>query len=496
VIHKRLRITNSHRHNQNSEVTVAPSKPFSELDAFMDKQRDGDSGYASAAVAQKEERNRQIVESLRRTMQLFAAQWVPAVMQDTLVGTTQHEEVFRKHWRASRRDMLKVINRTSYRSVLTLYLFGQIPVPSGISEEEEMDGISGVVCTQTALLQLQQLRERLRSYSFNGSGVSAWSDGVTSSAASTTLTQAILDLESRAYWAAVTWDTSSSMTLNIRSSLTSGLKGACLEPAWRLARGFLVGSFHARSEEWRKTGFELSDDIASQIISATAVCRVYTWKTIASVKEALREGVEENDVLFAWNAFLDALDVFKTTIYPLLNVCEKRLHFLEQVQRLNWYEVVLHYHLGILFLADTVEAADRLDLLSQLTEARLDAEQQSFNALKFGLHSKYPIYGYLEKSSHELDVDSISCFTGQPTSTSFVAIDPYPQHVVALVRLMKKDISRKFQQGNIKHEVYYYLSSTLLKALEQLPQSSRMVQSALEDLQESLQSDAVSVGGA
>ncbi|TVY13995.1 hypothetical protein LARI1_G009123, partial [Lachnellula arida] len=461
-----------------SDIFIAPLKLFGELDACMDKQIDGNLGCAFAALEKRAERRDQIEQSLRRATQSFAAQWLPAVIQRTVGGSFQYEEVVRERWRVSRRDMLKVINRTSYQSVLALYLFGQTPVPSGISEEEETDGLGGVVCTQTALLQLQQLRERPRSCQFNGSGVSGWSDAATGSVTSPNLTQVFLDLESRAYWAAVMWDTTSSVTLNIRSSLTSGLKGACLEPAWRLARGFLVGSFHAKSENWRKKGFEVSDEIAPQIISAAAVGRLYTWRTIASMKEALREGVEESDVLFAWDAFLDALGVFKTTIHPLLSTCERRLHFLGLVERLNWYEVVSHYHLGILILADALEAANRLDLLSQLTETRLDAEQESFNVLRFGLESRYKICGPLEESSNASDVNVNPYSTGQLITTSFIAIHPYPHHVVTSVRLMKKAITRKYRQGSIKLEAYSYLSSTLLEALEQLPQSSKMVQSA------------------
>ena len=286
------------------------------------------------------------------------------------------------------------------------------------------------------------------------------------------------------------------MILNFRSSLTSVLKGACLEPAWRLAGDFLVGLFHARSEDWRKKGFEVSDEIAPQIISAAAVWGLYTWRTVASVKEALREGVEESDTLFAWNAFLGALDVFKTTVHPFLSTCERRLHFLGQLERLNWYEVVLHYHLGILVLADGVAAAHRLNLLSQLAETKLDAEQESFNVLKFGLESKYTISGPLEEPYNASDVGSTACATEQPITTSFIAIDPYPHHVLASVRLMKKAISRKYRQGSIKHEAYSHISSTFLKALEQPLQSSKMVQSAWENLQESLQLNAISAGAA
>ena len=165
------RIPDNHRNDPTSDITIAPMKLFRELDACMDKQLDDGPGYAFAALAQREERNSQIEQPLRRAMQSFAARWLPAVMQGTLGGPIQYEEVIKERWSASRREMLKVINRTSYRSVLTLYLFDQTPVPSGISEEEEMDGISSVVCTQTALLQLQQLRERLWSCKLTVQGI-------------------------------------------------------------------------------------------------------------------------------------------------------------------------------------------------------------------------------------------------------------------------------------------------------------------------------------
>jgi hypothetical protein len=42
-------------------------------------------------------------------------------------------------------------------------------------------------------------------------------------------------------------------------------------------------------------------------------------------------------------------------------------------------------------LVDAVEAAERVDLLSELTEMRLDAEREVVNALKFGLGSTLTI---------------------------------------------------------------------------------------------------------
>ena len=47
---------------------------------------------------------------------------------------------------------------------------------------------------------------------------------------------------------------------------------------------------------------------------------------------------------------------------------------------------------------------------------------------------------------------------------------------------MNKVVCREYQQGKIKYEAYSYLSSTLVKALEQLPQSSKSVQAARQYL--------------
>ena len=369
--------------------------------------------------------------------------------------------------------MLKLINRPSYRSVLGLYLFGQTSMPLGITEEEELDGISGVVCSQTAFLQVQQLRERLRSCRFNGSEVSTWSDTMTGGKTTpfSHLTEAYINLETRAYWATVTWATSDSMTLNFRSTLSSGLKSACSEPVWQLSRAFLIASFRDRSEEWRKKGFRISDDIAPQVISATSVCTIYTWQTVASLKEALREGVEEVTVKTAWKALLDAVEVFKTTIQPILANLEKQLHFLNQIDRFNWYEILLLYYVGLLILVDALEAGNRLDLLHELGEASLEAEHECFNVLRFGLETTYNI------------VSSRDGGPAKPVTVSLIAIDPYPHHVVVAVRLLNKDFRRQLLGGVIKREVYVGLVSTLGNVLDQLPQNSKAVHAARSTFQ-------------
>ncbi|KIX07963.1 uncharacterized protein Z518_02617 [Rhinocladiella mackenziei CBS 650.93] len=459
------------------DIIFRPTRLFSELDAYIGE--DWEARNLDRAVSlpgHRQERDRQIDRSLRHAIRSFAARWLHLIPSTDRVGPA-HDDIVRDIWRTSRRDMLRVVNRVSYRSVLTLFLFGLTPIPTGISEEEEMDGLTGQICVQTALQQVQRLRERQRNCQFNGAKVSPGPDALESPAPPSKLTHSYLSSESRAYWAALTFDTSASLTLNFRSSLSSGLHGVSSESPWRVLK-MGAGSFHTRTEDLRRNPFDISDDIAAEVIAAAAACKLYVWKMIAVLKEALREGDEEEKVAQAWSAFIEAVGIFKVSFRPLLNGCERRLPFLGQVERLNWYELMLHYYLGILILVDAVEAAERSDLLAQLADTRIDAEHEVFNALKFGLESTYTIHGPPGSNSDTIPDASVSA--------SFVAIDPYPHHVVACVQLMNKVVSREYKKGKIKPEAHQYLKSTLLKALEQLPQTSKSVRAARHYLHASL----------
>jgi hypothetical protein len=213
---------------------------------------------SSVAEERRQERDDQINLSLRYSIRAFAAPWLLLAPH---ISTTQVENITRDSWRRARKDMLKVINRTSYRSLLALYLLSQTPTPVDISEEEELDGISGPVCIRTALFQLQQLRARRTTCQIEEPG-----------------TLQYVDLESRVYWAAMMWDTSASLSMDSRTSLTSGLKGACAEPTWRLVQSFLVGSFKPSTKHWHSETFEWSDEAAYEMISAASICKTYIWK--------------------------------------------------------------------------------------------------------------------------------------------------------------------------------------------------------------------------
>ncbi|KZL65280.1 3-hydroxybutyryl-dehydrogenase [Colletotrichum tofieldiae] len=429
---------------------------FHTLDGYSAKETNRyDPNHECDEISDKRKKDDRINQSLRITIQAFTARWLPLILNRTNSQTDEVEEVIRKTWRAARNDMLKVLNRVSYRSVLTLFLFSQTPIPPGISEDEEEDGISGLA------------------------GV--WASTITGSISDPSCAEEYLQLENRIYWAAVIWDTSSSLVFNLRASLTSGLKGACLEPVWLLARAFLVGSFHPQTETWRTNGFQVTDETAMKILSGAAVGNIYIWKTITSLKEALREGVAEDSLLLTWRALLDAIDIYQTSIRPLLNTCEKKLHHLDQERRLCWFEVSLKYHLGILAMVDALEVAKRLDMLAQIRDLGQETESEIFNVLKFGVDSTYTIRCARERAS-EIGSDRTTQAPYQMVMTSVIAIHPLASIVVDAVALAQKTITSKHSQGKIKDEVYSYLDSMLVKALGQLTQHPQRVTLARKDL--------------
>lgn len=293
------------------------------------------------------------------------------------------------------------------------------------------------------------------------------------------MTQAVVDIENRAYWAAVVWDVVDALSSDMRTSLTSGLNGACAEPAWRLARAFLVGSFVPATKTWLENGFEVNDDSASRVIGAAWVCQVYMWKNITSVKEALREGVDEDTVLWVWGSLLESLAIFRRSIRPLLTLCEKHIHFLSQENRFGWFEAALNYCVGMMILLEALEGARRSDLVEQLVEVREEVEHEAFAVLKFGTENTFHVL----RAGQNLALDNTSPILAEPLEIAFVGLHGFPHHMVTLTQLLSGIMVQKRQEATLSEDVFAHLSSILVAALDQLPDSSKAVRCARRDLQ-------------
>ncbi|KAF4993909.1 hypothetical protein FGRMN_6156 [Fusarium graminum] len=416
-------------------------------------------------------RSRDIENSLQSTISAFAARWLP-VTSPVPNSSADHCSLVKTLWRNARRDMLRVINRPSYRSMLSLFLFALTPIPEGISEEEETDGISGQACVHAALQQIQTLRARQRNLQFSGSKVSP---SLKSQAIVTTPDSiqdpGFINAESTVYWAALTFDTSASLTLNCRSLLSSGLFGFESELPWRLVRT-CAKMFNENARQWKQGSSDMTDERANQIIAAGASWKLLGWKLTAIFKEALRDGHDESEVRKAYLAVVDSTKQFGVIYRPLLDECHKRMPFLGQQTKLRWFSLMLHYHLSILMLVDIIEATDRPDLLPDITDVSIDAENTVMNTLAFGLHNTFTL-----KRPNDDRHNGKTSFT-----VPIVSIDPYPHHAVAGVQLLRKTIERDFGIGKITEDTYQSLLETLERTLRHLPQSSKSVQAAIAKL--------------
>ncbi|KAM0518947.1 hypothetical protein ACHAPE_003937 [Trichoderma viride] len=409
--------------------------------------------------------------SLRNTIAAFAVRWLPITSSDGLDNSHRIQTI----WRQARRDMLRIVNRPSYRSMLSLFLFALTPIPMGISEDEEADGVSGQVCIHAALQMVQSLRARHRNLQFSGSKVTPSSSAIPmNSTPESADTSSFINAENIAYWAAITFDTSASLTLNCRPLLSSGLFGFESEFTWKLVRTCL-NVFNESSKSWCQGSAEMTDERANEIIAAAACWKLMGWKLAANFKEALRDGHDESEVRKALSYVSNSWKEFDATFRPFLDECYKRMQFLGQQTKLRWFSLMLHSHLSILMVLDTIEVADRYDLLADLKDASIEAENTVMNALAFGLHNTITLRRAID-TSPGLPQDSGT--TSMAFTVPLIAFDPYPHHIVASVQLMRKAIDRDYRNKTITQDLYDSLNSTLESALKHLPQSSKSIQAA------------------
>lgn len=324
---------------QQLALSVSISRLCQECDYWMKRVQGQEINLTSEAGESPGEIDidRQINYSLSCAISAFSARWLhlrelSALSEASVMDTAE------SLWREVRRDILRVINRPCYRSALTLFLFALTPIPARVSEDEENDGIPAQFCVQVALQQVLTLRALQKSLEFNGSKVTSISSPVLSNTATspTPVTRDFLGVESMIYWAAMTFDTSSSLTLNTKSLLSPGLSlGLEQEPSWRLVRT-CTNVFHEETESWRAQGIHITEERANQIIASAASWKLFVWKAAALVKEALREGREEETVQMAFDTAVDAISQYNLTYHDLLAACERRIQFFGHKTKLRW----------------------------------------------------------------------------------------------------------------------------------------------------------------
>ncbi|KAJ5675152.1 uncharacterized protein N7477_005086 [Penicillium maclennaniae] len=429
---------NSTTGNPDLSLSVSISSLCRRFDHLMKGlEKEGENDLHLPPLNQEElTKEYQIDNTLSQAIQAFSAQWLPLTFTTTSQKIRQLP-IIQGLWRDLRKSLPRSMNRPCYRSMLSLYLYAMVPVPVGIPEEEEEN--------DTSLIYPEQVRIDF------------------------------MKIENMIYWAAMTFDTSSSLTLNTTSVLSAGLLGWESEACWRLVKT-CTNIFHEQSEDWRANGVLITEETANQIIAAAQAWKLRVWKMGTILKEALREGHGEEAVYHAHTCVADVIQTFNVTYRPLLAACERRLQYLSQYTKIRWSdELMIHHNLAILITIDAVEIASRTDILEELLITRSDTEGCLLNCLKFGLSNYFTI------PKNQVGEGNVGPF-------ALVAVDPYPHHVVASVQLLWKRLVQDFNDGKVDQAAYGDMQSTLLQILELLPQTSKSVRKATEQARMALAS--------
>ncbi|KAI2790116.1 hypothetical protein POX_d05621 [Penicillium oxalicum] len=459
--------------NPRFSISVSISSLCRQFDQLMrDLEKQSSTGSRAQPPTQADlVKEWQIETTLNQAIQTFSARWLPLTFEFDAEKQAQ-TPLIQSLWRELRQNLPRSMNRPCYRSMLSLYLFAMVPVPVGIPEDEEENGVPAQVCVHAALQQVQFLRARQRSLEFNGSKVSLLSDQATPISTPEQIRSEFIHIESMIYWAAMTFDTSSALTFNTKSILSSGLLGWEAESSWRMVQT-CTNIFHEQSERWRTNGVLVTEETANQIIGAAHAWKLRVWKMGTILKEALREGHGEDAVYHAYSSAAEAIRQFNVTYRPLLAAF---FIFLSGFEKQDWVLIVLffatdelmvHHHLSILIMIDAIEIASREDILEKMSVTKSDAQGSLLNCLQFGLSNHFTI------PTRQGSDYSVGPFP-------LVAIDPYPHHLLAGVQLLWKGIERDFDDGQIDQTTCENLQSILLQTLELLPQTSKSVRKGTE----------------
>ncbi|KIM93845.1 hypothetical protein OIDMADRAFT_69639, partial [Oidiodendron maius Zn] len=410
--------------------------------------------------------------SLVKAIHSFSARWLYLgdISRSKRQQHPYYDSITRHFWRIARKDMLKVINIISYRSILTLLIFGLTPIPTGLSKDEETDGVTGQICMRLGLEMLHQLRVQVSIPQFYNSKVlRSIKDGRLNAMAKDSYGEEFISIESAAYAAAMIFDNDPAIIEDCRFTLSSGLLGFESEPIFGLFKPQAC-IFHDATVEWRREGFNVSNENASRVVLATATWTYYFWKIIAIFKEALREGYDNKIVAKAYSAVLETIQKFKITYRPLMDICEQRLQFLPWRLKFGWYNTMLRYHLGILKLLEAIERNKHIDLLLNFKVERSDSEQGAINILKFGLDARAPV----PKCCSEITTTKDGSVSMNVIGTaSFIAIDPWPDNIITTVQLISTAINGGRKKGLIGPDAFDNLRDTLFQTVRQLPGSSK-----------------------
>jgi len=263
-----------------------------------------------------------INQALMSAVHAFSSRWLPTEFFGAFFSGQEAARIrfMQTLWQQAHQDVLQVVTKPSYRSILALYLFSITPSMSLNSMHPESQ-----MCYEASLRHHLQLKFESRiSYAH-------W-DQVPAS-------QCTIDrvefghLEESAYWFGIVCDISRSLLRCQAPILLSGPSSQAR--VWTMVSN-QVATFAARQSSMRSRKDVLDDDAVLAILQFGSSCKTMTWAAITDVQDALFHDRMSLDLEDALQFALDKLQYFEDIFYPMLDQCARDFLLLSNKSQLGY----------------------------------------------------------------------------------------------------------------------------------------------------------------
>lgn len=432
-----------HAARPNSVVSEMLRLPVSSFDA-------GDSEEDSEA---------HINQALMSAVHAFSARWLPV---DLFQKAGRSDEAARRRlmqvlWEQAHQNMLSILTLPSYRSILALYLFAI--TPSGTSAP--MSTVSQL-CYETSLRHYLQLRLESRISIPRSSGtVDDYEE--------------LSHLEDSAYWFGLVCDVSRSL---LRCQCPILLSGPSSQASvWALVSA-QVDEFALENGSRPFSTHLLSDEAVLKILQLGSACKTMTWASIVDVQDSLFYSRTSVGAQVALDFALGKLQQFETVFLPHLERIARDFVLLSEKSQLGYGKnrlsdieksltdsvwLVIHFHLGILILADSLSAAS-----ASLTH---EDEITVFNRRLGSVRAIVNVVNLVRQ------FDSLN-----QQQSSLLLRDPYPEHASNALTRAAKSVINLSKGGSIGPAAASVLASALMEGLRLVCRISYSAEQSLNEL--------------
>jgi hypothetical protein len=313
----------------------SPSRP-------LNRQRIEKLGFPNMQVEDenKREKNALINQALISAVHAFSARWLPSGHFRNGNETSSQEELTTKEhfieslWQRAHKNVLAVLTRPSYRSILALYLFGTTPT----SFKNKERGISDH-CLETSLRHYVQLKARacVTAKFPSSTGVQNY-DTMDNSPAEMKVQEEYNHLADTAYWFGIVIDGSRSLTRCQPSVLLPGLNGQ--SQVWDIVKK-QSDSFDSMYRSLQSSKPLLTDEMVMTIIQYGSSCKTLFWKAVSRVQDFFFYQTVELSLKAIMEDVVREMNRFEDVFGAFLDQCGRDYVLLSEKSRISYCESIM-----------------------------------------------------------------------------------------------------------------------------------------------------------